>query len=48
MNKYKNPDMKEVMKQFRVKKKAFEVMKKNGFQPIIEDENNIQINKVMR
>ena len=48
MNKYKNPDMKEVMKQFRVKKKEFAQMKSNNFQPILEVERNIQKTKTIK
>ena len=48
INYYKNPDMKDVMRQFREKKKTFEVMKQNNFQPILEVERDIQKTKVMK
>ena len=48
LEKYKNPDMQDVMRQFREKKKTFEVMKQNNFQPILEVERDIQKTKVMK
>ena len=45
INYYKNPDMKDVMRQFREKSKAFKTMKKNNFQSIQEVERNYQKTK---
>ena len=45
---YKTPDMKDIMRQFKEKKKLFETIKNGEFTPIVEVERNIQNTKAMR